>query len=71
MAYGSRLRGSRPQIRELLLSQWNRLTGREVDATNYEKSRLARLIERKYGIDAVLVESYFTNMERRLPVMGY
>ena len=55
-------------LASLLLQQWGRLTRRELDETRYIKTRIAHLIERKYGISHVLVEHYLRNMERTLPL---
>jgi hypothetical protein len=56
-------------FREQILTQWDRLTGREVDAIGPHRSRLALLIESKYGIAAHLVENYLRNFERTLPLI--
>jgi len=56
-------------FREQILVQWNRLTSREVDEVGPNRSRLAMLIENKYGIEAHLVENYLRNFERTLPLI--
>jgi len=52
-----------------IMEQWNRLTSREIDAVGPNRSKLAMLIENKYGIAAHLVENYLRNFERTLPLI--
>lgn len=56
-------------FREQILTQWDRLSGREVDEIGPNRSKLAMLIENKYGIAAHLVENYLRNFERTLPLI--
>ncbi len=56
-------------FREQILMQWNRLSAREIDEVGPNRSRLAVLIENKYGVAAGLVENYLRNFERTLPLM--
>ncbi len=56
-------------FREQILNQWNRLTMREVDQIGPNRSKLALLIENKYGIASHLVENYLRNFERTLPLI--
>ncbi len=55
-------------LREQLLRQWKRLTPSEVDKVGPIRSRLANLVEQKYGIDSLSVEAYLRNFERTLPL---
>ena len=52
----------------LLISQWKSLSPQDIEATQYCKRRIAKLIEQKYKIDSLLVENYLTNLERTLPL---
>jgi hypothetical protein len=56
-------------FRDQILAQWNRLTAREIDEVGPNRSKLAMLIENKYGIAAHLVENYLRNFERTLPLI--
>jgi hypothetical protein len=56
-------------FREEILRQWSLLTAREVDEAGPNRSKLAHLIQNKYGIAAYLVENYFKNFERTLPLL--
>ncbi len=51
-----------------LLSQWNRLTAKELDNTMQNRRRIALLVECKYGIPYRLVENYLRNFERTMPL---
>jgi len=62
------MRCSRKIIRDLLLVQWKRLTFKEIEATHYSKSKIALLIESKYGIHWRFTENYLSNIERTLPL---
>ncbi len=55
-------------LRNRLLYQWQRLTAAEVDNAGPSRSRLARLVERKYGVASLCVENYLRNMERNMPL---
>ncbi len=55
-------------LREQLLSQWKQLTPSEIDDIGPSRSRLANLVEQKYGIDSISVEAYLRNFERTLPL---
>lgn len=56
-------------FREQILQQWDRLTAQEVDEVGPNRSKLAMLIENRYGIAAHLVENYLRNFERTLPLI--
>jgi hypothetical protein len=56
-------------FREQILHQWDRLTARELDEVGPNRSKLAMLIENRYGIAAHLVENYLRNFERTLPLI--
>lgn len=58
------------QLREQLLMQWKRIAGWELDAVGPNRSRIAQLIERKYGIASQLTENYLRNFERTMPLAG-
>jgi len=51
-----------------LLSQWKELTPTELERTRHDRHQIALLIERKYGIHAILTENYLKNLERTLPL---
>ena len=55
-------------LRGQLLHQWQRLTVREIDNAGPSRGRIARLVERKYGIASVCVENYLRNFERTMPL---
>jgi hypothetical protein len=55
-------------LREQLLSQWKQLTPYEIDNIGPSRSRLAYLVEQKYGVDSLSVEAYLRNFERTLPL---
>jgi hypothetical protein len=57
-------------LREQLLQQWRKITPRELEAVGPHRSRIADLIERKYGIASQLAENYLRNFERTMPVTG-
>lgn len=57
-----------PVLRAQLLSQWKKITARELDDAGPHRYRIANLIERKYGISAQLVENYLCNFERTMPL---
>lgn len=50
-----------------LLDQWHDITREELENTQHDRHKIARLIERKEGIPAPLVENYLENLERTLP----
>lgn len=54
-------------LRFQLLSQWKKISDLELDSVGPNRKRLARLIERKYGIAARLAEHYLWHFERTLP----
>lgn len=56
-------------FRDQVLKQWDRLTAHEVEAVGPNRSLLAILIEKKYGIASHLVENYLRNFERTLPLI--
>ncbi len=56
-------------FREQLLLQWDRLTQDEMDAVGPNRSKIAVLIENRYGIASNLVENYLRNFERTLPLI--
>lgn len=66
----SPMQGTPKVIQNLLLQQWQRLTLGEIESTHYVKHSIARLIERKYGINSRLMENYLSNLERTLPLMA-
>jgi hypothetical protein len=51
-----------------LMSQWHDLTQEELERTCHNRRAIAKLIERKEGIAAPLVENYLRNLERTLPL---
>jgi len=51
-----------------LLSQWDRLTARELDNTMHNRRQIALLVEHKYGVHYRLVENYLRNFERTMPM---
>lgn len=53
-----------------LLNQWQNITRQELEYTQHDRHAIAELIERKYGIDALLVENYLLNIERTLPLFN-
>lgn len=53
-------------LRAQLLLQWARLSARDLDEVGPHRRNLARLIQRRYGIAAELVENYLRNVERAL-----
>ena len=55
-------------LRAQLLHQWQRLTAAEIDNAGPNRKRLARLVERKYGIASMCVENYLLNFERTMPL---
>jgi len=55
-------------LKAVLLNQWKRITPRELEETGYIKSKIAFLIECKYGIHSRLTENYLSNIERTLPL---
>ncbi len=55
-------------LRTQLLDQWKRLSASDVDHAGPSRSRIARLVERKYGVDSVCVENYLRNFERTMPL---
>lgn len=55
-------------LRMQLLHQWQRLTATEVDNAGPSRSRIAHLVERKYGVAALCVENYLRNFERTMPL---
>ena len=57
-------------LREQLLSQWDRITPPELDATNHKRLAIAQLIQRKYGISVEMAVNYLRNFERTLPLLG-
>lgn len=57
-----------PPLKAQLLSQWGRLTDRELDKTGQDRHRIALLIEQKYGIHYQMVENYLCNFERTMPM---
>lgn len=57
-------------LKEQLLNQWERITPWELEHTRRNRRRIAQLVERKYGVYAVLVENYLKNIERTLPMFG-
>lgn len=56
-------------FREQILLHWSRLTPFEVDSVGPHRSKLAQLIEVKYGVPAHLAENYLRNFERTLPLI--
>lgn len=56
-------------LRQQLLAQWSRLTGKDIDTAGPNRHNLATLVQRKYGIEARLVENYLRNLERTLPAL--
>lgn len=56
-------------LRQQLLTQWSRLTGKDIDSAGPSRHNLAALVQRKYGIEARLVENYLRNLERTLPAL--
>lgn len=52
-----------------LLNQWHHITRQELEYTRHNRRAIAELIERKYGVDALLVENYLRNVERTLPLL--
>lgn len=63
------LRCSWHEMRIQLLQQWNRLNEQDVDKAGNNRHKIAQLIQREYGISALLIENYLRNFERTLPVM--
>jgi hypothetical protein len=59
-----------PSLRAQLLTQWERLTGRELDMAERDRHEIAILVQRKYGVSARLVENYLSNLERTLPALS-
>jgi hypothetical protein len=57
-------------LREQLLMQWRKISPRELEVAGPHRSRIAALIERKYGIASQLAENYLRNFERTMPVSG-
>lgn len=55
-------------LRTQLLYKWQLLTPTEVDNAGPSRSRIAQLVESKYGIAAICVESYLINCERMMPL---
>jgi len=51
-----------------LLEQWHDITLEELEKTRKDRHAIARLIERKEGVSATLVENYLRNLERTLPL---
>ena len=56
-------------FRESIMAQWDRVTSRELDEIGPNRSKIAMLIETKYGIASHLVENYLRNYERTLPLI--
>lgn len=55
-------------LRDQLLLQWERITPTEIDSAGPHRSRLARLVSRKYGVNPMSVENYLRNFERTMPL---
>lgn len=62
----SRMHCNLRDLSQLLLRQWPRLTADEVRATRHVKSRIARLLETKYGIHHRIAEHYLTSVEGQM-----
>ena len=58
-----------PGLRDQLLSQWKKLTQKDLESAGPDKQKIAALVERRYGIPATLVENYLSNLERTLPAL--
>ncbi|NDF12064.1 MAG: hypothetical protein EB060_04515 [Proteobacteria bacterium] len=54
-------------LRSYLMQEWESLTTSELDAAGPDAIRLARLIERKYGINSDRGMNYIYNIARTLP----
>ena len=52
-----------------LLNQWKELTRQDLECTDHSRYAIAKLVERKHGINARLVENYLCNVERTLPLL--
>lgn len=55
-------------LKTQLLTQWNRLTRQELDEAGPHRRRIAAVVQRRYAIEAKLVENYLRNFERTLPM---
>lgn len=55
-------------LREQLLHQWALLSENDLDMTGPDASRIALLIERKYGIASRMIENYLLNFVRTMPL---
>lgn len=55
-------------LRGQLLAQWRHINASELDKIGPNRQRIARLIEREYGVAAELVENYLRNFERTMPL---
>lgn len=53
-----------------LLNQWPKLTPMELERTRHNRHEIALLIQKKYGIHAILTENYLKNLERTLPLLN-
>lgn len=62
------LRCNWESLREQLLQQWTLLTEQDLNATGPDASRIAILIERKYGIASRMIENYLLNFVRTMPL---
>ena len=62
------LRCDWPRLRAQLLTQWERLAQADLDNAGPDRRSIAVLVQREYGVSAILVENYLSNLERTLPV---
>lgn len=58
------------ELRKQLLMQWKLINSGELDSIGPNRTLIARLIERKYGIASGLIENYLCNFERTMPLMA-
>jgi len=62
------LRCNWDMLREQLLQQWALISEHDLDMAGPDASRIAILIERKYGIASRMIENYLANFVRTMPL---
>lgn len=65
---GDRIDCDWEMLRTQLLYKWPLLTSAEVDNAGPNRQRIARLVERKYGVASLCIENYLRNFENPVPL---
>lgn len=55
-------------LRDQLLRQWTLLSEQDLEMAGPDATRIALLIERKYGIASHMIENYLLNFVRTMPL---